>query len=168
MGMLKSIEHGIKHSVFVLLQSLLNKGQKEFKPLDGKKLTKVLFLRPEKIGDMVISFPVFDALKEQFPQIKISILGSPMNAAITKNDPRFEKIFLYKKNIWKDFKQLLAIRREKYDCVVDMICDDSVTALFLSQYTAPGKPRIGVGKIKYREYYDFNYDHRMGNTGHII
>jgi len=52
--------------------------------------------------------------------------------------------------------------------VVDMICDDSVTALFLSQLSAPGKPRIGVGKDKFRRYYDFNYDHRMGNTGHII
>ena len=60
------------------------------------------------------------------------------------------------------------MRREKYDCVIDMIGNDSVTALFMSQLCAPGKPRIGVGKIKYREYYDFNYDHRMGNTGHII
>jgi len=46
-----------------------------------------------------------------------------------------------------------------------MICDDSVTALFMSQFLAPGKPRIGVGKNKFRQYYDFNYDHRMNNTG---
>jgi ADP-heptose:LPS heptosyltransferase len=63
---------------------------------------------------------------------------------------------------------MLRIRREKFDCLVDMICDDSVTALFMSQYLAPGKPRIGIGKKKFKQYYDFNYDHRMNNTGHII
>ena len=87
---------------------------------------------------------------------------------IIRDDPRFDRVYLYRKNIWRDFQQLRAIRREKYDCVVDMICDDSVTALFLSQFAAPGKPRIGVGKVKHRDFYDFNYEHPIGNTGHII
>ena len=62
----------------------------------------------------------------------------------------------------------MKIRREKYDCVIDMVCDDSVTALFLTQLCAPGKPRVGVGKVKFREYYDFNYDPQWGKQGHII
>jgi ADP-heptose:LPS heptosyltransferase len=168
MDKLKPIEHKIKALFFSLFKHFLKRKRKDFTPLDGGKLHKVLFLRPEKIGDMVISFPVFDGLKEHYPHIGISILASPRNDAIIKNDPRFNKIFLYRKNLWRDVKEILAIRREKYDCVIDMICDDSVTALFLSQLAAPGKPRIGVGKMKFREYYDFNYDHRMGNTGHII
>jgi len=147
---------------------MFRKGRTDFKPLDSRRLKKVLFLRPEKIGDMVISFPVFDGLKAHYPHVNISILSSPRNIAIIKDDPRFDKVYIYRKNIWRDLRQIMAIRREGYDCVVDMICDDSVTALFLSQFAVPGKPRIGVGKIKHREYYDFNYDHRQGNTGHII
>jgi len=168
MEQLKPLEHKFKAFFFNLFRFTLRKGRKDFKPIDGDKLHKVLFLRPEKLGDMIISFPVFDGLLKRYPHIKISVMGSPRNYAIIKDDPRFEKIFLYTKNVWHDLKELKAIRREKYDCVVDMICDDSVTALFLSQLCAPGKPRIGVGKVCYREYYDFNYDHRMGNTGHII
>jgi len=168
MNKLKPIEHTFKAVFFALSKYFLRKGAKEFKPLDGHSISKVLFLRPEKIGDMVISFPVFDGLKKHFPHIKISILASHRNDTIIKNDPRFDKIFLYRKNLRRDMKEMLAIRRGKYDCVVDMICNDSVTALFLSQLAAPGKPRIGVGKVKFREYYDFNYDHRRGNTGHII
>ena len=168
MDKLKPLEHRIKAGFFRLFRSWLKRGQADFRPLDGTKLKKVLFLRPEKIGDMVISFPVFDGLHERYPHIRISILGSPRNLAIIKNDPRFDRIFLYTKKVFKDIRTIMAMRREKYDCVVDMICDDSVTALFLSQMCAPGKPRIGVGKVKYRDYYDFNYDHRMGNTGHII
>ena len=146
----------------------MKRKDRDFTPLDGNLLHKVLFLRPEKIGDMVISLPVFDGLKHRYPHIKISILASPRNDAIIRDDPRFDRIFLYRKNLWRDVREMLRIRREGYDCVVDMICDDSVTALFISQLAAPGKPRIGVGKVKFREYYDFNYNHRMGNTGHII
>jgi ADP-heptose:LPS heptosyltransferase len=168
MDRLKPLEHKFKAIFFALFKFLLKKGSREFNPIDGNAITRVLFLRPEKLGDMIISFPVFDGLKDRFPQLKIGILASPRSHAIIKDDPRFERIFLYRKNVWRDLKSIFAIRKERYDCVVDMICDDSVTALFLSQLTAPGKHRIGVGKAKYREFYDFNYDHRRGNTGHII
>jgi len=168
MGKLKAIEHGFKALFFRAASPMLKRAQGEFRPLDGNKLHKVLFLRPEKIGDMVISFPVFDGLIAKYPHIKISVLGSPRNRMIIDGDPRFEHVFMYTKNTWRDIKEVAAIRRHNFDCVVDMICDDSVTALMLSQLTAPGKPRIGVGKVKYRQYYDFNYDHRLGNTGHIV
>ncbi len=168
MDELKPLEHKIKAAAFALARPMLKRPQREFQPMDGSKLSRVLFLRPEKIGDMVISFPVFDGLKRSFPHIQISILASPRNQAIIERDTRFEHVFLYRKHLWKDIQEVRAIRKMKFDCVVDMICDDSVTALFLSQLCAPGKPRIGVGKVKYREFYDFNYDHRMGNTGHII
>ncbi len=168
MRKLKHVEHGFKALFFRSFRHLLRRSRDGFTPLDGGQLRKVLFLRPEKIGDMVISLPVFDGLKSRFSHIEISILASPRNLALIENDPRFSRIFLYRKNIWRDMIELRRIRREKFDCVVDMICNDSVTALFLSQLAAPGKPRIGVGKVKYRDYYDFNYDHRQGNTGHII
>ena len=75
---------------------------------------------------------------------------------------------MYLKNPFKDFATLRKMRNENYDCVVDMIGDDSVTALFLSQLSAPGKPRIGIGKAKYKIYYDYNYLYRTHNTNHII
>ncbi len=168
MDELKPLEHKIKAGAFALARPWLKRPQREFRPLRGENISRVLFLRPEKIGDMVISFPVFDGLKERYPHIAISILASPRNQAIIKHDPRFEHIYLYRKNLWQDIQTVREIRRQRFDCVVDMICDDSVTALFLSQLCAPRKPRIGVGKLKYREFYDYNYDHRMGNTGHII
>jgi len=165
---LKPLEKWFKAAFFGVFRRWLRKGQKDFRPLDGRRIRSVLFLRPEKIGDMVISFPVFDGLRKHFPHIRIAILGSPRNYEIIRDDPRFDTVYLYRKNVIGDLFTLLAMRRGGYDCVVDMIGNDSVTALFLSQLCADGKPRIGVGKKAYREYYDFNYDHRMGNTGHII
>lgn len=165
---LKPLEHKFKALFFAAFKGLLKKGREDFQPLDGNEIRRVLFLRPEKIGDMVISLPVFDGLRRYFPHIKIAILGSPTNRAIISDDPRFDHIYIYHKNPIKLIKVVFEMRRGHYDCVVDMIGNDSVTALFLSQLCARGRPRIGVGKVKYRDYYDFNYDHRLGNTGHII
>lgn len=164
----KPLEHKFKAFVFALFKIFFRQGQKDFKAIDGNKVQKVIFLRPEKIGDMVISFPVFDGLKKYYPHISIAILGSPRNRAIIKNDPRFDKIYMYQKSPLKDYSVLRKIRNEKYDCVVDMIGDDSVTALFISQWAAPGKPRIGIGKKKYQQYYDYNYAYRTDNKNHVI
>lgn len=168
MGALKNIEHKVKGTVFSIFGPILKKGQREIPAIDANKIARVLFIRPEKLGDTIISFPVFDGLKKCFPHIEISLLASRRNQAIVKNDPRFKNIFIYSKNIFKDIGQIMKIRREKYDCVIDMVCDDSVTALFLTQICAPGKPRVGVGKVKFKEYYDFNYDPQWGKQGHII
>ena len=168
MERLKPLERWFKSLFFRLSRSMIRKGRTVDEPLDGNTLQKVLFLRPEKLGDMIISLPVFDGLKNRYPHIKISVLGSPRNQAVIKDDPRFERVFLYRKNIFRDIVELLAIRRQKFDCVVDMICDDSVTALILAQWCAPGKPRIGVGKTEHRRYYDFNYHHLKGASGHVI
>ncbi len=168
MEKLKPLEKGFKSLFFRAFSFFMRKGRPCPEPLDGKRLKKVLFLRPEKIGDMVISLPVFDGLTRQYPHIKISVLGSPRNRSVIEGDPRFDKIFMYRKNVFRDFLELLAMRREKYDCVVDMICDDSVTALVLSQWCAPGKARIGVGKTRHKEFYDYNYHHLKGASGHVI
>jgi ADP-heptose:LPS heptosyltransferase len=43
-----------------------------------------------------------------------------------------------------------------------MICDDSVTSLFLTQFSSPAAYRVGIGKKWHRPYYDFNYVCRTG------
>jgi len=166
-GKLKPLEHKFKSFFFWLCRGLLKKGRPGFEKLDASTMRRVLFLRPEKIGDMVISFPVFDALRRKYPHVRISLLGSPRNYAIIKDDPRFEKIFLYRKNL-SDLKTMRAMRRERYDCVLDMINDDSATTLFLSQLAAPGSPRLGIGKKRFADYYDYNHVHADGVGRHII
>jgi ADP-heptose:LPS heptosyltransferase len=168
MSTLKSAEHKFKAFFFRLFQWALKKRRGDFVPLDGRTVRKVLFLRPEKIGDMVISLPVFDGLKKHFPHITTAILASPKNYPLIKEDPRFDKIFLYRKNLWRDIREVLAMRRERFDCVIDMVREDSVTTLFLSQMLARGKPRIGIGKDRFQPYYDFHCDDPGDNSHHII
>jgi len=168
MSWLKSAEHRIKAVVFILFRLFFRPGRTNPTPLDATRMTKMLFLRPEKIGDMVISLPVFDALRSRYPHLKVSVLASPRNYTLIKHDPRFDKIFLYRKWTLDDFRQLGAIRRERFDCVFDMIDDDSVTTLFYSQLAGSQAIRIGIGKRQHARFYDFNHVHPDGVGDHIV
>lgn len=159
---LKSLEHGFKKTVFFLFQIFLRKGMSDLTHIDPSKIRRVLFIRPEKLGDMIISLPVFYNLKTLYPHLELYTICSPRNVAIIRDDKRLTGNFLYTKNTWRDFQTIRQIRRLKFDAVVDMICDDSVTSLFLTQFSSPTAYRIGIGKKWHRPYYDFNYVCRTG------
>lgn len=166
---LKRLEHGVKAVFMTFFRYLLKDGRKNLNPLDGHSMKKVLFLRPEsKLGDMIISLPIIDAFKRHFPDTKIAILCSHRNVPIIKNDPRFDQIFLYRKSLWRDLRMLKQIRAERFDAVLDLLCDDSVTSLFFSQFSTESSPRVGVGKRKFERYYDYNRYHTVEQSRHII
>lgn len=166
---LKRVEHWIKARVFRLLRLFFRRGRLDHPPLDTARIQKVLFLRPEsKLGDLVISLAAVDLLRRQFPHITASIWCSPANAVLIADDPRFERVHLYRKRIWRDLRELRRVRAQAYDCVADLVCDDSVTALALSQWAAPGAPRLGMGKIRFAPFYDFDSQTPFDPSEHII
>lgn len=168
MSRLKPLEHKIKAVFYWLFRFFFKKGTAEFNPLDGTKINKVIILRPDRIGDSICSFPLIDSLRRKFPNMKISIFASPKNFGLIKNDPRFDKIFIYRRNILLDIREVLHIRRQRYDAVIDLLGDDSVTTLVLSQLCVPGRPRLGIGKKRFAKYYDFNHHIEIGCPDHII
>jgi ADP-heptose:LPS heptosyltransferase len=167
-SLFKTVEHGIKRLVFTLFSILLRKGRSDFAVIDPAAVKRVLFIRPEKLGDMIISLPVFDNLKRQYPHLQLFVICSPRNVAIVRQDARLTGYYLYTKKIWRDVGMLRKVRRLKPDIVVDMICDDSVTALFLTHLSRRSAWHIGVGKTRHRAYYDFNYLFRTGDGAHVI
>lgn len=89
--------------------------------------------------------------------MRMSIFASPKNYGLIKNDPRFDKIYVYRRNIIRDIATVMKIRKERYDLLIDMMGDDSVTTLVLSQLCVSGKPRIGVNKKRFGKYYDYTF-----------
>ena len=168
MNLLKPIELLTKKMILVILNIFRRAGFQRSILISKDAEYKILFIRPQKLGDILIAFPVFDALLKHFPNAKISVLGSPECGPIIETDPRFYKIYYYRKNIRSDFRELRKIRSEKYDCVVDLVGCDSVSSLLLTIFGVPDGPRMAVGKNRFRRYYDINFDLRNDNTGHVI
>ncbi len=167
-SLIKTLEHSFKRAFFTFASVFLKRARKDFGRIDPLTIKRVLFIRPEKLGDMIISLPVFHNLKKFYPHIELFTISSPRNVAIVDKDERIFGNFLYTKNIFADLDMLRRVRGLEVNAVVDMVCDDSVTALFLTQLSSPRAWRIGVGKNRHRKYYDFNYSYRANDDSHVL
>lgn len=106
---------------------------------------KILVARTDRIGDLVLSLPVFTSLKAAFPRSRICALAREQTAEILADRPDVDDIISFdsptSKIPWKEFKRLLPeIRKRKFDAAVLLFSNFSVAAL-----TAMARIPIRVG-----------------------
>ena len=103
--------------------------QNKSKLLDLGDKPSVLFLRHDRIGDALISLPVFRALRQHYPNMRIDVLLSQYNQAM---QPALERIvdkgWVYRKSLWSALPLMWQLRRQRYDVVVDMMDNASRTS----------------------------------------
>ena len=120
-----------------LLKLLTNKQKKIF---DIKKTKSVLILKYDRIGDMVVSTPIFRELKIAYPNISISVLASKANKDVIKNNPYIDKIYTnYKNSIFKDLPTLLKLRKKKFDVCIELEHSVIPHAIFRLKIIKPKK-----------------------------
>ena len=56
--------------------------------LTQHEIKSILFLRHDRIGDMVLSTAVLKSLKRDYPEAKITVLASERNFEILKHNPQ--------------------------------------------------------------------------------
>lgn len=91
-------------------------------PLDKPRVKKILVISLSNIGDVVLTFPVIDVLRDEFPQAKISIVLGPKAQTLVSDNPLFEKVYIYDKKKMgpKTLMWIMALRRAHFDLVVDL------------------------------------------------
>ena len=101
-----------------LLRLFTKKNQSSFRVTDSKK---VLILKYDRIGDMIVATPIFRELKKSYPGISISVLASNLNKDVIKFNPYVEKIYTnYKNNLLFDFGKLLILRWKRFDVCIEL------------------------------------------------
>jgi ADP-heptose:LPS heptosyltransferase len=87
---------------------------------DLKKSKTVLILRFDRIGDMVVTTPIFRELKNAYPNISISVLASEVNKDVIRYNPYIDTIYTnYKNSVLKDLSTLIKLRKRKFDVCID-------------------------------------------------
>ena len=101
-----------------LLKLLTNKRKILF---DIKKSKNVLVLKYDRIGDMVVTTPIFRELKNAYPNISISVLASEENKDVIRYNPYIDKIYTnYKNSIFNDLPTLLKLRKKSFDVCIEL------------------------------------------------
>ena len=124
----KRVELISKRAFFSLIKWMLVREGKCQKKINPKNVERVLFLRYDKIGDMIISLPVFRALKENFPHISISVMCGPRNRIALKDNKDIDEIFIYRKRFFQDIRTTMEMRKRRFDVLIDLVFWESVTS----------------------------------------
>jgi ADP-heptose:LPS heptosyltransferase len=93
--------------------------------------SKILFIRQDRIGDVLISTPLFDVIKKHYPGAVLDVLLSENNYFVLENDPLIHKRWMYRKNLLSLYHLIKALRNEEYDFVIDLMDNPSTTSTVL-------------------------------------
>ncbi|MEX2115502.1 MAG: glycosyltransferase family 9 protein [Bacteroidota bacterium] len=140
----KWIEQWIRKVLLSLLRVLARSRRSLPAPADINT-SKILFIRQDRIGDVLISTPLFASLKNRFPHVVLDVLLSTNNHFVLANSRLVRKRWIYTKRLVSSFKTLMGIRRERYDFVVDLMDNPSATSTVILLLSG-GKRTVGLKK----------------------
>jgi ADP-heptose:LPS heptosyltransferase len=111
----------------------------------GSRPFRVLFLRHDRAGDMIVSTGVMRAIARSHPTITLDVLASPANASIIDGADYVDQVIRFNKKRLGDYlPTAIRLRRARYDAVVDcMVTAPSVTTLLLI-YASGASYRVGI------------------------
>ncbi len=100
--------------------------------MKAAQIKKILLITLSNIGDAVLTTPVLDILRRNFPAAVLHLMVSENAAGVFSKDKRVNKIIIYDKH--KRFKEKMAIatslKKTGYDLVVDL--RNTVLPVFLN------------------------------------
>jgi ADP-heptose:LPS heptosyltransferase len=89
---------------------------------------KIIILKRDKLGDLLLTTPMLQLLKYFFPEAKLAVIAPESSAWILKDAPFIDKLYSYPKPKSFNFKGIIAlikqvniflkIRSEKYDVAI--------------------------------------------------
>lgn len=96
---------------------------------DLSALRRVLLFRTDRIGDQIVSIPVYRTLARLLPQARIEVLCSPANRAVLRGNPYVRDTLVYDKRKPSAIPGLVReIRRRRYDLAIELLLKPSTTS----------------------------------------
>ncbi len=151
---------GLMHLIGILLVLSTARQRKQQQPLTPHTFhpRRILVIRVDLIGDLVMSLTALHALHQSYPDAEIDLLGLPSSVAIVREDPEISHIFSYDPNVWRRPQALLSmknwregwqlyrrLRARRYDLAISLYGNVAALLAVLSRATR----RVGYRRESY-------------------
>ncbi|MCX5774554.1 MAG: glycosyltransferase family 9 protein [Fusobacteria bacterium] len=108
---------------------------------------KVLIIQLKRIGDVLLSTPLANSIKENFPDSEIDFITSPGETGVVEGNPNISEIIVLtseeRKSKFKFLKKMLYIRKKKYDVVFNV--NGKLEGMLITFFSR-AKKRVGWDK----------------------
>ncbi len=119
---------------------------------NASNIKKILVLRQDRIGDVLVSVPILKKIREVLPEAKIDVLLSHRNFGAKRAfEPFCNTFFKYGRNLKENIFLLRKLRHQKYDLVIDLYDNASTTSSLVVKLSKP-KYSLGIEKANAHVY----------------
>lgn len=142
----RGLERGLKVLTIRVLRRLMRAAAPQAPPDWRSRPHRVLYLRYDHIGDMVLATGILAAIRQARPAVTVDVLASARNAAVLDGNPDVGMVYrMNKGHPWSVLTTLLQVRRVRYDAVIDgVVMAPSLTSMLL-MWASGARHRIGIG-----------------------
>ncbi len=105
---------------------------------------RILFIRLDRVGDVVLSTPAIEVLKKRFPLAELTVLARPQTVALLENNPDVDRCVVLGPGASpaERVRILGGLRRRRFDLAVDP-CLDWELAPALVAWASGARVRVG-------------------------
>lgn len=150
----KRLEHLLKNSIAALLRTVLEQKPEVPQP----PYERILFLRFDVLGDMILSFPVYRAARAALPKAEIDVLCSGKNVILLKDSNLADQLLIAGKNPIELLKLIRRIRKGNYDLIINLVTRPSFTFGIVARLGGPKAVRIAGDQEQFAYFYNRNVD----------
>jgi ADP-heptose:LPS heptosyltransferase len=139
---LKAIENANKAFWYKFVFKPLFRNEPFVGTMDISKCERLLLIRRDNFGDMVITSSFFTMLKDLNPKVKLDLIASVKGKSVAEFDERLEDIFAYNGGVKEFLKMCLTFRKRKYDAVLCLSFNGMTLDGLLANLLAHDTPKI--------------------------
>ena len=130
----------------------------------GEPHKRILVVKFWGIGNIVRASPIFKAIREQFPQAKVTFITLSQNRGIYEGGELFDEVVYLRLNnartfLWDVARQFFNLHRKKFDLVLNLepwvnfaeIVSFYIAAAMRIGFTAPERRSLYTIRVPFRE-----------------
>lgn len=121
------------------------------KYFDSKQIKRIVLIKMERIGDLVLSTPAITAIRKVFTQSHISIIVNSYTKGLIANDPHIDEVIVYDAGQYKtkqDRKQFFQnLQSKHFDLGVDLTTRDFFLLPAWLLYRSGAGIRVGLDNL---------------------
>jgi ADP-heptose:LPS heptosyltransferase len=136
----KSLERRVRRGFIRSLQWFPRRGSTD--QITPGESPSILLIRHDRIGDAIISTPIFALLRKRFPAARIDLLLGRRNAAVASLLPFVDNCIVLPGSFSSALNIIARIRRTRYDVAINLLAKDSASGSLLSLFSGAAT-RIG-------------------------
>lgn len=118
---------------------------------------RVLFIRYERIGDMIMATSLIRNIARALPSGKVDVIATPTTAPVLQGNPHVGRVLLLERDSFRSYGDLMRqLRRERYTVMVDGRINNPpiFTSTPLLMYAGRARFRVGAGGDKKPRIYN--------------